>query len=100
MSLTQFIQNKFQPTNDQAAAFKAIERFLEAETKVFLLKGYAGTGKTTMTKYLADYLNHKRIRVVILAPTRRAARILQQKTGYESCPFIKEFITWSKLTKR
>jgi len=46
---------------------------------VFVLKGYAGTGKTTMLNSLVKTFNQFKFRSVLLAPTGRAAKVL---TGY------------------
>ena len=48
---------------------------------VFLLKGYAGTGKTTMLSSLVKMLTKFKFRSVLLAPTGRAAKVL---SGYTS----------------
>ncbi len=64
----------------QQSAFEQIKAFLDNDSDVFILKGYAGTGKTTLIKYIADYLQDKNL-YEILAPTGRAAKILRQKTN-------------------
>ncbi len=46
---------------------------------LFLIRGYAGTGKTTMINQLAATLDSLQIKSVLLAPTGRAAKVL---TGY------------------
>jgi signal recognition particle GTPase len=69
MSLTAFIKGKFNPTPAQEQAFAALDQFFPSDRNVFLLKGYAGTGKTTLTKYLADYGREKKINPVLMAPT-------------------------------
>lgn len=48
---------------------------------VFLLKGYAGTGKTSMLRALVRSLELLRFRTVLLAPTGRAAKVLTSYTG-------------------
>lgn len=82
MSLTAFIKGKFNPTPAQEKALAALDRFFQSNRKVFLLKGYAGTGKTTLTRYIADYFRQEKINTVLIAPTGRAARILELKTGH------------------
>ncbi len=62
----------------QQSAFERIKAFLESDNDVFILKGYAGTGKTTLIKYIADYLQDETY-YEILAPTGRAAKILRNK---------------------
>lgn len=55
--------------------------FIQGDASIFILRGYAGTGKTTMVKQMADYLSEWG-HVVLMAPTGRAARVLHRKTGY------------------
>lgn len=50
---------------------------------VMLLRGYAGTGKTTMVKVIADYIKQSR-QLAMMAPTGRAARVLATKTGHKA----------------
>lgn len=72
-------------TQQQQQVLKDIKKFMEGNASVFILRGYAGTGKTTMIKQIADYISrNKGRRVVLMAPTGRAARVLQAKTGYQA----------------
>lgn len=68
-------------TQQQNRVFERIKAFLESDASVFILRGYAGTGKTTMIKVVADYIAQNR-QVRLMAPTGRAARVLSQKTGH------------------
>lgn len=70
-------------TAQQNKVFEQIKDFMNSDASVFILQGYAGTGKTTMVKVIADEISQTR-RVVLMAPTGRAARVLQQKTGHEA----------------
>ena len=48
----------------QSEALDAMKRFVESETSVFILKGYAGTGKTTIIRAFSEMLTldlHPRI---------------------------------------
>lgn len=59
-----------QPTlnPDQKAAFKAIQKFLDhAAANVFVLKGYAGTGKTFLMQLIAKWLQEKEKKFSMLA---------------------------------
>ncbi|MDZ4709986.1 MAG: AAA family ATPase [Saprospiraceae bacterium] len=82
MPLPEFAKQKIKPTSDQETDFQALHDFLESDKKCFLLKGYAGTGKTTITKTIAEYIKPLKLNPVLLAPTGRAARILSEKTGF------------------
>lgn len=66
-------------TNQQQQLFSAIKEFMNSDASVFILRGYAGTGKTTMIKLIAEYLEKQHC-VALMAPTGRAARVLADKT--------------------
>lgn len=70
-------------TKQQQQVFDAIRDFMNSDASVFILKGYAGTGKTTMVRVIADYLSQSRA-VHLMAPTGRAARVLAAKTGRQA----------------
>lgn len=74
------MESSIQLLAGQQTAFERIKAFLENENDVFILKGYAGTGKTTLIKYITDYLKDRNL-YEILAPTGRAAKILRNKTN-------------------
>ncbi|MFZ4412583.1 MAG: ATP-dependent DNA helicase [Bacteroidales bacterium] len=71
-------------TDDQSLALELIENFLFSEKEVFILKGYAGSGKTTIIKGIADYLTEQQKKFLLLSPTGRAAKVLSQKTSLEA----------------
>lgn len=78
------IFNHFQDltlSNDQKVALEKLVIFLNSPTQVFMLKGYAGSGKTTILKGLTEYLKTERKAFNLMAPTGRAAKILRDKTG-------------------
>lgn len=68
-------------TNSQQRVLDEVKGFINSDASVFILRGYAGTGKTTMIKQIADYVSQSRD-VVLMAPTGRAARVLAVKTGH------------------
>jgi hypothetical protein len=68
-------------TNQQKEALAQIEDFLESDVPVFILKGYAGTGKTTLTSCLVNHLKEIKRTFSLVAPTGRAANVISQKTG-------------------
>jgi exodeoxyribonuclease-5 len=67
----------FTPNSDQQTAISQITEFILAtdERSVFLLKGYAGTGKTNLVSAITKALPSVRWRSVLLAPTGRAAKV-------------------------
>ena len=69
-------------TSSQQSIFNRLVDFIcSTKPGVFILKGYAGTGKTTMIKELVIYLNSQRIGTIVMAPTGRAAKVLRDKVG-------------------
>lgn len=78
------MQQKIHLTASQKEAMKQVIDFLEGSESCFLLKGYAGTGKTFLIKVIADYLESIERDFYLAAPTGRAARILSTKTGYDA----------------
>jgi exodeoxyribonuclease V len=73
------------PTRGQAEVIRGISDFIvSAEPdKIMIIKGFAGTGKTTMINALTKTLSSLKIQPVLLAPTGRAAKIM---TSYTSMP--------------
>lgn len=51
---------------------------------VFILSGGPGTGKTTTTKMIIEYFRSKEMSFLLAAPTGRAAKRMQEATGYEA----------------
>lgn len=68
-------------TTEQKAAYDRLRMFIESGSGAFLLKGHAGTGKTTLILKLVEYLNEKDIPCFLMASTGRAAKVLAYKTG-------------------
>lgn len=72
-------------TDNQNELVGQLQQFLESkEDRVFILKGYAGTGKTFVTKGLTEYLRSMGRGYVLAAPTGKAAKVIQEKTGSEA----------------
>jgi exodeoxyribonuclease-5 len=71
------------PTAGQRRAVDALERLLETgkDRATLVLKGYAGTGKTTLVGALVKVLAETGRPVVLLAPTGRAAKVLSAYAG-------------------
>lgn len=73
----------WQPTQQQQESFVLLEEFLMTfqPSTCFLLKGYAGTGKTTIISALVKVLPSLRKKSVLLAPTGRAAKVMSHYAG-------------------
>ena len=88
--LEKFIQNRiiqclpFTANEGQMQLLDKLSRFITspAPRKVFILRGYAGTGKTSIMAALVQSLKQLNQRFVLLAPTGRAAKVLSRYAGY------------------
>jgi exodeoxyribonuclease-5 len=71
------------PTDDQSAALKKIATYIcdNNNDVIFLMTGYAGTGKTSVISSIVKTLDLLRMRSVLLAPTGRAAKVLASYSG-------------------
>ncbi len=69
-----------EPTENQEFLFDQLATFFVNlnKDKVFLLKGYAGTGKTSSISAVVNALKKLRIKSILLAPTGRAAKVFSQ----------------------
>ena len=77
----------FEPTSQQRALIGALARFCAPDVPynaVFLLNGYAGTGKTSVIAALVKALAAIRRRTVLLAPTGRAAKVMSSFAGRQA----------------
>ena len=81
------LSETFKPYNltiGQKTLLLDLEVFLTDKSACFLLKGYAGTGKTFMMKGLTDFLTTNNRSFRIAAPTGRAAKVISQKTMHKA----------------
>lgn len=83
MTITEFylqLKNSFpfDVTLKQDVFLKKISQFVlnENQDEIFVLKGYAGTGKTTLLSVLVNQLSQVQKKYVMLAPTGRAAKVI------------------------
>ncbi|NNC61784.1 MAG: AAA family ATPase, partial [Eudoraea sp.] len=74
------LKNNFphHPTEKQDITLQLLSEFLLSKTKddLFLLKGFAGTGKTTIIGNLVTNLWNTKMKSVLMAPTGRAAKVM------------------------
>ncbi|MEH6595682.1 MAG: AAA family ATPase [Colwellia polaris] len=83
MNLSKYFSNE-QLTQGQQELLIKLQSFLQKSSdSTFLLKGYAGTGKTHITAGITRYLMARKREFVILAPTGKAASVISRKTR---CP--------------
>ncbi len=73
----------FEPTESQGLLIDVLAGFITSNEpdELLLIKGYAGTGKTTMMHALTQVLDVLKIRSVLMAPTGRAAKVMAGYTG-------------------
>ena len=70
----------FEPNKEKDQLFLSLGRFLVSRTprKAFILRGYAGTGKTSVMSALVKAMIGLKQACVLLAPTGRAAKVLSK----------------------
>lgn len=85
-------------TSHQQEALTSIVDFAADKSKsIFILKGYAGTGKTTMIKAVVPELQKFGKTVSLMAPTGRAAKVLRDKTGYGTSTIHRGIYCFEKM---
>ena len=77
----------FTPTDGQSKVLFHLSAFIlsQKERPVYLLRGYAGTGKTTLVSTLVKTLPQIGMDFQLLAPTGRAAKVMSRYTGKTAC---------------
>ena len=74
----------FEPTEQQSILLEALGGFLMSTDpeKIFLLRGYAGTGKTSVVSALVRAMNALQQKTMLMAPTGRAAKVIAGYSGF------------------
>ncbi|MEJ2880013.1 ATP-dependent DNA helicase [Pedobacter sp. GR22-6] len=83
---------QFTPTEEQLDFCREVTSFLSADLnrECFILRGYAGTGKTTSVGALVKALPKFGLRAILLAPTGRAAKVMSNYTGRKALTIHKK----------
>ena len=91
----------FDFTADQRSAVAKIVDFLYARSnnRVFLLKGYAGTGKSSLIGSLVKTMAHFNQKTVLLAPTGRAAKVFSAYADQPAFTVHKKIYRMDKFTE-
>lgn len=91
----------FDFTADQRSAIAKIVDFLYAQTnnQVFLLKGYAGTGKSSLVGSLVKTMVQFNQKAVLLAPTGRAAKVFSTYADQPAFTIHKKIYRMDKFTE-
>lgn len=76
----------FAPTFGQKKIVESLAEWILSDDyeSVFVLNGYAGTGKTTLTAAFVAVLEELKIKPILLAPTGRAAKVLGNHAGRQA----------------
>lgn len=89
----------FEPNEEKEGLFKALGAFIVSrdEHKVFILRGYAGTGKTSVMSALVRALTGLKQPCILLAPTGRAAKVLSRYSGFPAYTIHKQIYRQNQL---
>lgn len=90
----------FRPTKGQMIALERMTDFLFSGSgrQVFVLRGYAGTGKTTVVSALVRTLRQHRGKVQLMAPTGRAAKVFSLYSGIPAVTIHKQIYRQKSIT--
>ncbi|MUK50036.1 ATP-dependent DNA helicase [Aliivibrio fischeri] len=87
-------------TEGQSELVKELDEFLSNKSqKVFQLKGYAGTGKTFITKGITEFLKSVGRTFVLAAPTGKAAKVISSKTNCEAYTLHKTIYSFKDIVE-
>ncbi len=75
-----YVKIPFKTTDGQKKVIEKLAIYLcdDSDRKIFVLNGYAGTGKTTLVAAVVAALKDLKIKTILLAPTGRAANVLSR----------------------
>ncbi|MBC3759084.1 AAA family ATPase [Hyunsoonleella sp. SJ7] len=76
----------FQPTLKQDIVLQQLSEFIfsKAANSLYVLKGYAGTGKTTIVSTIVTNMWKAKMSAILLAPTGRAAKVIANYSKKEA----------------
>ncbi len=92
-----------EPTAGQKELFEKLGRFLTVPSEEFpllVVRGYAGTGKTTAISAFIKVLKEIKSRFVLLAPTGRAAKVLSNYSGMQAKTIHKQIYRQKSLSDK
>ena len=89
----------FEPNEEKEGLFRSLGAFITSreEKKVFILRGYAGTGKTSVMSALVKAMQKLKQPCVLLAPTGRAAKVLSKYSGAQAYTIHKKIYRQNQL---
>ena len=92
-----------EPTSGQRELFEKLGRFLTvapSEFPLLVVRGYAGTGKTTAVSAFIKVLKELKHKFVLLAPTGRAAKVLSNYSGMQAKTIHKQIYRQRSLSDK
>ena len=91
----------FEPNAEKEGLFQALGSFLVSRDprKAFILRGYAGTGKTSVISALVRALASLKQPCILLAPTGRAAKVMSRYSGSPAYTIHKQIYRQQQLGK-
>lgn len=92
-----------EPTTGQKELFEKLGRFLTVspdEFPLLVVRGYAGTGKTTAISAFIKVLKEFKYKFVLLAPTGRAAKVLSNYSGMQAKTIHKQIYRQKSLSDK
>ena len=89
----------FEPNAEKEGLFAALGAFIVSHEprKAFILRGYAGTGKTSVMSALVRALESLKQPCILLAPTGRAAKVLSRYSGFPAYTIHKQIYRQDQL---
>ena len=86
----------FNPTLKQNVVLQQLSEFIFSKNNkgLYLLKGYAGTGKTTIIGTIVSNLWKAKKSAVLMAPTGRAAKVISNYSKKEAIRILQEKYNW------
>lgn len=92
--------SEFDLSDGQSALVDRLGEFLDGDGhSVFLLKGYAGTGKTFITKGLTEYFRAIGRNYILAAPTGKASKVIASKTKSEAYTIHKTIYSFDDIAE-
>jgi len=94
-------QLPFEPNDQQIQLLDSLGEFLMStdKEKLFLLKGYAGTGKTSVISALVRALNELKQKTILMAPTGRAAKVISGYSGFPAFTIHKKIYRQKSMSE-
>lgn len=90
---------KISLTSTQQHVLNQMLHFIDSPQQVFILTGYAGTGKTTMMNAFVAELEKRDIHYLLMASTGRAAKILSNRTNCKATTVHSNIYTFNDFNR-